>query len=40
YGLSDEYHVSRHFRDAKMQEIVDGTSEIQQNIIARHLLAT
>lgn len=38
YGLSDEYHVSRHFRDAKMQEIVDGTSEIQQNIIARHLL--
>jgi alkylation response protein AidB-like acyl-CoA dehydrogenase len=40
YGLSDEFHVSRHFRDAKMQEIVDGTSEIQQNIIARHLLST
>jgi alkylation response protein AidB-like acyl-CoA dehydrogenase len=39
YGLSDEFHVSRHFRDAKMQEIVDGTSEIQQNIIARHLLS-
>jgi alkylation response protein AidB-like acyl-CoA dehydrogenase len=38
YGLSDEYHVARHFRDAKMQEIVDGTSEIQQNIIARQLL--
>ena len=37
YGLSDEYHVARHFRDAKMQEIVDGTSEIQQTIIARHL---
>ncbi|MDX1690697.1 MAG: acyl-CoA dehydrogenase family protein [Acidimicrobiia bacterium] len=40
YGLSDEYHVARHYRDAKMQEIVDGTSEIQQNIVARHLLTT
>ncbi len=39
YGLSDEYHVERLFREAKMQEIVDGTSEIQQLIIARHLLA-
>ena len=39
YGLSDEYHVERLFREAKMQEIVDGTSEIQQTIIARHLLA-
>lgn len=39
YGLSEEYHVERLFRDAKMQEIVDGTSEIQQLIIARHLLA-
>lgn len=38
YGLSDEYHVERLFREAKMQEIVDGTSEIQQMIIARHLL--
>lgn len=40
YGLSDEYHVARHFRDAKMQEIVDGTSEIQQTIIAQHLLSS
>jgi glutaryl-CoA dehydrogenase (non-decarboxylating) len=40
YGLSDEYHVERLFREAKMQEIVDGTSEIQQTIIARELLAT
>lgn len=39
YGLSDEYHVERMFREAKMQEIVDGTSEIQQAIIAKHLLA-
>ena len=38
YGLSDEYHVERHFREAKMQEIVDGTNEIQQLIIARERL--
>lgn len=39
YGMYDEYHVERHFREAKMQEIVDGTSEIHTLIIARHLLS-
>jgi len=39
YGMYDEYHVERHFREAKMQEIVDGTSEIQTMIIAHHLLS-
>jgi alkylation response protein AidB-like acyl-CoA dehydrogenase len=39
YGMSDEYHVERFFREAKMQEIVDGTSEIHQLIIARHVLS-
>ncbi len=38
YGISDEYHVERHFREAKMQEIVDGTNEIQQLIIANTLM--
>lgn len=38
YGMSDEYHVERHFREAKMQEIVDGTSEIQQILVANTLL--
>ncbi len=38
YGLSDEFHVERLFREAKMQEIIDGTSEIQQTIIAKQLL--
>lgn len=37
YGLSDEFHVERHFREAKMQEIVDGTTEIHQQLIARNL---
>lgn len=39
YGLADEYHVERHFREAKMQEIVDGTNEMQLMIIARERLA-
>lgn len=39
YGMSDEYHVERHFREAKMQEIVDGTNEIHTLIIARHVLS-
>jgi len=38
YGISDEYHVDRLFREAKMQEIVDGTSEIQQILVANALL--
>lgn len=37
YGISDLFHVERQFREAKMQEIVDGTNEIQQLIIAQHL---
>jgi len=37
YGISDEYHVERQFREAKMQEIVDGTNQIQQLIIARQM---
>ena len=37
YGISDEFHVERQFREAKMQEIVDGTNQVQQLIIARRL---
>lgn len=39
YGMSDEFHVERHFREAKMQEIVDGTNEIQTQLIAKALLS-
>jgi glutaryl-CoA dehydrogenase (non-decarboxylating) len=38
YGFSDEYPVGRYLRDAKSFEIVEGTSNIQRMIIARHLL--
>lgn len=39
YGIMSEYVVSRAFGDAKVLEIVEGTSEIQRMIISRELLA-
>jgi butyryl-CoA dehydrogenase len=39
YGFIKEYGVERHFRDAKITQIYEGTSQIQKLIIARHLLA-
>lgn len=35
YGYMKEYPVERYFRDAKACEIYEGTSEIQQMVIAR-----
>lgn len=39
YGIISEYPVARAFGDAKVLEIVEGTSEIQRMIISRELLA-
>ncbi len=38
YGYIKEYNVERYFRDSKITEIYEGTSEIQRIVIARHLL--
>ncbi|HKQ33655.1 MAG TPA: acyl-CoA dehydrogenase [Thermodesulfobacteriota bacterium] len=38
YGYTVDYPVERFFRDAKITEIYEGTSEIQRNIIARETL--
>lgn len=37
YGFMDEYPVSRYFRDAKILEIGEGTSEVQRMVISRQL---
>ena len=38
YGYIDEYPVERLFRDSKITEIYQGTSEIQRLVIAREIL--
>jgi acyl-CoA dehydrogenase len=38
YGYTEEYPVERLFRDAKVTEIYEGTSEIQRIVIGKHLL--
>jgi alkylation response protein AidB-like acyl-CoA dehydrogenase len=38
YGYSVEFPVERHYRDARLMTIGEGTSEIQRLIIARHLI--
>ncbi|HEX6470452.1 MAG TPA: acyl-CoA dehydrogenase family protein [Streptosporangiaceae bacterium] len=37
YGFINEFPVARHWRDAKILEIGEGTSEVQRMIIAREL---
>jgi len=37
YGFMDETPVSRHYRDAKILEIGEGTSEVQRLVISRAL---
>ncbi len=38
YGYVKEYHVERLMREAKLTQIYEGTSEIQQIVISRELL--
>jgi len=37
YGLMREYHVERFFRDQKLLEIGEGTSEVQRIVISRRI---
>jgi alkylation response protein AidB-like acyl-CoA dehydrogenase len=37
YGFMNEYPVARHFRDSKILEIGEGTTEVQLMLIARQL---
>ncbi len=38
YGYTTDYPVERYFRDAKITEIYEGTSEIQRIVIANEIL--
>jgi alkylation response protein AidB-like acyl-CoA dehydrogenase len=38
YGYMKEYAVERYFRDARVTEIYEGTSEAQRIVISRELL--
>jgi short-chain 2-methylacyl-CoA dehydrogenase len=37
YGFMNEYPVARFYRDAKVLEIGEGTSEVQRMVLARQL---
>jgi alkylation response protein AidB-like acyl-CoA dehydrogenase len=37
YGLMKEYNIERFYRDQKLLEIGEGTSEVQRIVIARHI---
>lgn len=38
YGYTEDFNVERYYRDAKICEIYEGTSEIQRLVISRSLL--
>lgn len=38
YGYTKDYPVERHFRDAKITEIYEGTSEVQRMVVAASIL--
>jgi alkylation response protein AidB-like acyl-CoA dehydrogenase len=38
YGYSTEFPIERIYRDAKLYQIWEGTSQIQRLVIGRHLL--
>jgi alkylation response protein AidB-like acyl-CoA dehydrogenase len=38
YGFIKDYEVERYFRDAKITQIYEGTSQIQKLVIAREAL--
>ena len=38
YGYIKEYPIERHFRDARVHQILEGTNEVMRVIVARRIL--
>jgi alkylation response protein AidB-like acyl-CoA dehydrogenase len=38
YGAHEEYHVGRHFRDAKVMQIIEGNNELHRTMVAEYAL--
>ena len=38
-GISNDFPINRYFRDAKVVQIIEGSNQIQRNIIAKNLLS-
>ena len=39
-GISKENRIEQYFRDAKVLQIIEGTNQIQRNIIGKHVVKT
>jgi alkylation response protein AidB-like acyl-CoA dehydrogenase len=39
YGYIEEYAISRYYKQAKLMQIIEGTSEVQRVVIARNMRA-
>lgn len=38
YGTHEEYHVARHFRDAKVMQIIEGQNQLHRAMVAEYAL--
>jgi hypothetical protein len=38
YGTHEEYHVGRHFRDAKVMQIIEGQNQLHRAMVAEYAL--
>ena len=39
-GISKDNRIEQYFRDAKVLQVIEGTNQIQRNIIGRHVVKT
>ncbi|PCH52900.1 MAG: hypothetical protein COC20_01715 [Cellvibrionales bacterium] len=39
-GISKDNRIEQYFRDTKVLQIIEGTNQIQRNIIGKHVVRT